>query len=236
MYLGAAALQADGTAFVGGYAQATSIDFGSGPLGGYEYAYFATLDSGLNLKNALAVNDHGLDQMRAIATPDGTGFVVTGVIDRDGVDLGGGALTYTGANQRGGGQNNDLFLAEFTTGLQHVFSHSYGDTSSQNPIALCADPDGTISWLGTAGFYTSFDGQVVSGDPNTPDDGFIVRINPQGVAQVAGSLPTGGDQLGCAPGAYALVGRYPPSGDGTVDFGAGPVAEGRGFFLRRNRF
>jgi hypothetical protein len=103
-------------------------------------------------------------------------------------------------------------------------------------VALCTDPDGTISWLGDVGYETIFDGTVASGDPMFPEDAFLVRMTPQGktesVATFAGNSAqfVGIKAMACAPGSYAMGGWTPES----LDYGTGPVPP-YGFLLKRSR-
>jgi hypothetical protein len=224
----AAALQSDGTLFVGGYG-AGPVDFGAGSRDlGSGSLFFATYGADLTVQSVLSSADYG-DEMQAVATLDGSGFVVAGVVDRSGVDLGGGPLAYSGPSPTGG-QNQDIFLARLTTQLGHVFSHGFGDTSKQDTTSLCVDADGTVSWVGLAGGETSFGGLVVSGDASMSADGFLARFGPDAAPQSAVETPTGVRQLGCIGGGYLVVGNtaFP------AQLGAGVVATG-GYIVKRSR-
>jgi hypothetical protein len=224
----AAAIQSDGTLLLGGYGQG-NVDFGAGAEAlGESSLFLATYDPQLTLENLLSAADYG-NQMQAAATLDGSGFVITGVLDRADVDLGGGALTYSGASLTGG-QNQDIFLARLTTRLGHVFSQGYGDTSEQDTTSLCLDPDGTASWVGVAGTATSFGGLVISGNESLLADGFLARFGPDGTPESVVETPSGVGQLGCTSHGYALGGHtaYP------ADLGAGVVPTG-GYLVKRPR-
>jgi hypothetical protein len=225
----AASEQTDGTILIGGYGNGL-VDFGAGPQDlGTSSIFFATYDTGLSPQASLSSPDNGND-LQAIATLDGSGFVVAGDIDRVGVDLGGGPLTYSGQNQEEGGPNVDVFLGELTTHLQHVFSRGYGDQSSQGSTALCAAPDGTIGWVGAAGMETVFGpGQLVSGAPNTGQDGFLVTFSATGQVQAVTSTETSVHSLDCSSGSYVIAGLL---ADGPLDLGGGLAPNG-GFIVKR---
>jgi hypothetical protein len=227
--VGAAALQVDGTLLVGGYGIGT-LDFGDGPrkLDPTGSLWLATYDPSFRLKSIFTVADSGFE-MQARADPSGLGFVVTGDIDRSGVDLGGGALPFGGGS---GAENRHIFLAKWTTTLGHVFSHSYGDSTAQDTTGLCLDEDGTIGWVGIAGGETTFgNGQFLSGSPGSSRDGFLATISSDGDARSAVPTQALVRGIGCAQDAYVLVGRIP---DAPVDLGAGIVPPG-GFVVRRAR-
>jgi hypothetical protein len=225
----AAALQTDGTILIGGYGTGP-VDFGMGPVDlGTSSVFFATYDSMLDGQDLISSPDSG-DELQAIPTLDGTGFVVAGDLDRPGVDLGGGPLTYSGHNQEEGGPNVDVFLAELTTQLGHVFSHGYGDQTSQGTTSLCTAPDGTIGWAGVAGMETVFgQGQLVSGAPNTGQDGFITTFSASGQPLAAVSTETTVHAMNCSGGSYVIGGLL---SDGPLDLGGGVTPNG-GFIVKR---
>jgi hypothetical protein len=231
MRLEAAALLTDGSSFIGGFEQG-GVDFGDGTKGVGESAAMAAFDPSHKLVKDLFVGDD-LVGMQAIPAADGNGYVVAGTIDRVGIDLGGGPLPYSGSGPNAG-LNTDVFLAGFTTQLEHVFSNAYGDTSAQYTTSLCTDPDGTITWVGEAGYVTRFGNLTpVSGDPTTPDDGFLVRMSPRGVPVAIGNPQPdlGLEQIGCVPGEYVMVGKAAVQ---TTSFLSQPVAPG-GFIVKAPR-
>jgi len=221
----AAALQADETLFLGGYGGG-GVDFGGGAMDlGHSSVFFVTYDPSLAPLDFFATADGG-SEMQAAATADGTGFVVAGIIDRAGVDLGDGPLPYSGPAPTGG-TNDDIFLARLTTQLGPVFSDAYGDASEQATTSLCLDPDGTISWVGLAGGATSFNGTVISGDGSLGADSFLTRFSPDGTPEVVKGVPDGITQIGCAAGAYILSGYTSYA----VDLGSGTIPSG-GYLLK----
>ena len=225
----AAAVQSDDTLLLGGYGGG-QVDFGAGSRDlGQSSVFFATYDTQLSLENLLVSADGAGNEMEAAATADGTGFVVAGVLDQTGVNLGGGPLPYSGPGPAGG-PNQDIFVARLTTHLGHVFSESFGDATSQDTTSICLDPDGAISWAGLAGVETSFGGLVVSGDATMGADGFLARFAPDGTPQAVTGTPDGVRQLACITNGYALAGYtgYP------ADLGAGVVPTG-GYVVKRAR-
>ncbi len=223
-----AAVQSDDTLLLGGFGHG-NIDFGAGSQAlGNASIFLATYDGNLALEHFLSAATGG-EQMQSVATADGSGFVIAGVLNSAGVDLGGGPLPYSGPGPTGG-ENLDIFLVRLTTQLGYVFGDAYGDTTDQETISLCLDSDGTVSWVGLAGTETMFGGLVISGDATVGADGFLARFAPDGTPQSVVETPDGVRQLACLPGAYALAGYtgYP------ADLGAGTVPAG-GYVVKRNR-
>jgi hypothetical protein len=225
----ALAMQTDGTLFVGGYGQG-QVDFGSGSqdLGTGGSVFFATYDEGMSLQNFLAESDNGAE-MQAAATADGSGFIVAGVLNQYGVDLGGGPLDYSGPTATGAG-NQDIFVARVTKELGWVYGQGYGDTSEQDTSSICVDSDGTVSWAGICGAETSFGGMVISGDPTMGADGFLARFSPGGMPESVVETPSGVRSLACTGDGYAIGGDTPYP----ADLGAGTVPQG-GYIVKRKR-
>jgi hypothetical protein len=221
-----AAIAPDGTLLVAGYAKGM-VDFGAGPQDlGDSSLLLVTYDPALNLQSSLVRPDVGY-AIQVVALDDGSGFVLTGDLDTDGLDLGGGQLSHPG-------QKNGLFIAKLTTSLHHVYSHAYGDATTHASTALCADPDGTVTWGGVNGETTDFgNGIVVRGSiMSTNDDGFLARFGPDGTPQVAIGTATGIDGVGCPPGTNVLVGsvaQFP------FDFGTGDMVPPGGYIVQRKR-
>jgi hypothetical protein len=199
--------------YVTGYFAGT-IDLGGGPLtsAGDNDIWLAALDGSngghiwsKRFGDASPQIGWGLD-----AAP--SGIVITGLAQGS-VNFGGGSLTSAG--------NYDLFLAKFSAAGVHMWSHLYGDASSQNGVAVRIDDlTGEIRLVG------QFSGSIDLGGGPLVSSGLsnicLARLTSTGAhvwsRRFGGTQSTYPRGIDVTPeGIIAMTGFF----NGTADFGGG---------------
>lgn len=157
-------------------------------------------------------NDYGA----AIAT-DASGNIFVAGSFAGSIDLGGGELIGAG--------DWDMFVAKFDANGYHLWSHAYGGTSADNPVAVAIDPSGDVFVLGTFMRTVDFGGGPMTTSDGVRPDVFVVKYGGATGAYIWGKR-FGGDDFDTAGGIYVddmgrsvIVGGF----TGTTDFGGGSV-------------
>jgi hypothetical protein len=192
---------------------AGTIDFGGGPLtgAGGQDIFLVKFDAAGNhiwsQRFGDASSQYGYD-----VTIDAWGNVVLVGYFSGAVDFGGGLLTSAG--------NNDIFVAKFDAGGNHLWSHRFGDGFSQYGRAVAVDGQGNV--LVTGQYYSTVD---FGGGPFTSAgllDIFVIKFDAGGNHLWSRSFGDGSDQYGYAIATDAadnviLTGPFA----GSVNFGGG---------------
>ncbi len=135
------------------------------------------------------------------------------------VDFGGGPLTSAGTS--------DVYLVKFSSGGTHLWSKSFGDSSTDEAYALATDADGNIFMLGK--FYGSID---FGGGPLTSSgysDIFLAKFDPDGNHDWSDHYGDGDSDYASdvaidGSGNVIIVGEFYSS----VDFGGGTLSSAGG--------
>jgi hypothetical protein len=150
------------------------MDFGGGPItsaGSFD-VFLAKLDCFGNHLWSNGWGDAGDQDGTALAVDPSGDVYLAGAFD-GAMNLGGGLLTSAG--------NQDIFLAKFTEGGSHVWSHRYGDPAKyQIPAGLATDSDYHVVMAGQFQGTVDFGGGPLTG---ADLDAFIVQFgqDPTGV-------------------------------------------------------
>jgi hypothetical protein len=136
------------------------------------------------------------------------------------VDFGGGPLSSVGST--------DVFLTKLGANGAHVWSHIYGDASTQAGYAVALDPQQNVVVTGFAAGVVDFGCGPLADAGN--GDAFVARIDPSGTCLWSKRYGDGNPQTGRAvatdpAGNPIVVGSFA----GTVDFGGGARTSKGGF-------
>jgi hypothetical protein len=192
-----------------------TVDFGGGPLAsaGSEDIFVAKFDAGGNHVWSQRFGDASSQRGQCVAVDGLRNVILTGGFQGT-VDFGGGPLTSAG--------ENDIFVAKFDAGGNHVWSQRFGDASSQTGRSVAVDGSrnviikgyfwGTVEFGGgpltSAGSHDIFVAKFDAGGNHVWSQRFGEASNQRGV-----SVAVGGS------GNVIVTGHF----WGTVDFGAGPL-------------
>lgn len=99
------------------------------------------------------------------------------------IDLGGGTLISDGTLDavRTEDINNDVFLAKYDKYGNHIWSHRFGDTSTQNSTQVVVDGNDEVVLLGRAFGKIDFGTGLL--DAEGTDDIFVVKFRSDGTAR-----------------------------------------------------
>ncbi len=216
------AVDSSGNVLVAGYFN------GSINLGGSNFTSAGNLDA--FVAKLSPSGDHvwsrsfgdGADQVAQSITTDAAGNVIITGYFAGTIDLGGGTLTSSSA------QDYDVFIAKLDPDGNHLWSRRFGDTASQGSRRVVVDPAGDVILAGSFDGTVDFGGgSLESAGGTTPGgtDIFLVKLDGATGGHVwSKRFGDEGDQR-CravtidASGNLIITGR---SG-GTVDFGGGPL-------------
>lgn len=209
-----------GNVFATGQFTGTVNGFGNGPMtsAGGSDAYLVRFNAN---GNALwtkhfgdASNQYGIE----VAADKSGNVALVGYFLGE-VDFGGGPLVSAGGI--------DMFVAKFDSMGGHLWSKSFGGANDQSASAVGVDADGNIIVVGSFAGVVDF-----GGGPRTSaggEDLFMVKFDPQGNHLWSKSFGDASDQ---GAGRVAVDGTGGiavfASGDGTIDFGGGPLTSAGG--------
>jgi len=132
------------------------------------------------------------------------------------IDFGGGALSSAGGQ--------DAYLAKLDSNGAHIWSKAYGDTAQQRALSVATDGSGNVLLAGGyAGTLTLGMSTILTSAGG--EDGFLAKLNSIGAVIWAKSFGDAAEQHASVVAVDSL-GNVLVAGqmDGSVDFGAGPVA------------
>ena len=192
-----------------------TVDFGGGPLTdlGDGDIFVAKFDPSGNHIWSQRFGDASEQWSEAIVVDQAGNVIVTGGMAGT-VDFGGGPLVSSG--------DNDIFVAKFGAGGNHIWSQRFGDPSEQYGKGVAADGLGNVIVTGRMVGNADFGGGLLIGD-GQPDI-FVAKFDSSGNhlwserfgdtnLQWGRSVATDGS------GNMIITGRL----KGTVDFGGGPL-------------
>jgi hypothetical protein len=140
------------------------------------------------------------------------------------VDFGGGALPSAGSS--------DVFVVKLDPSGAHVWSKTFGDSTSQIATGVAVDGAGDVFVIGTFSGKVDFGGGPLTA--SSPQDVFILKLDPSGAhvwskhfGHPSGLQVASGVAVDSA-GTVFMTGTF----SGPVDFGGGAIAAGgQGIFL-----
>jgi len=145
------------------------------------------------------------DYPYGLAVDANDNILLAGGYTKAGIDFGGGAFAFNGAN--------DIFLAKFDKDGKHIFSKSFGDAGDQLAQSVNVDPQGNIYISGDfTGVIDFGNGKTVSATMNEKK-GFLAKLNPMGQAIYADSF---GVNYTLTEGIYETRNDVDQSGNVTV--------------------
>ena len=206
-----------------------SVDFGGGVItnsGQFSNVYVAKMSpTGMHVWSA-GFGDTQPDELTGVTTDHQGNIVAVGKFQNT-IDFGGGTLTSAGLS--------DVFVAKFNASGTHLFSHGYGDNTTDEASAVATDSQGRM--IVTGRFFGSIDfggGPLVSAGSG---DIFVVKLNPGGVHEWSRRFGDGSNQNGLAVSVdgsnnIAITGTF----EGAVDFGGGAITSAGGLDLFLARF
>jgi hypothetical protein len=166
---------------------------------------------------ALATADHS-QAARSVAVDSLDNVYVAG--DYTGkIDLGGGIYSSAGAADNV--FKDDVFLAKYDKSGNHLWSKSFGDTSTQNATQVIVDSADNVILLGRA--FGKIDFGDGARDATGTDDFFVAKFDPDGTviwSNIFGGIdPDRAERMAVDSGGDVWVaGTF----TGTADFGRGP--------------
>jgi hypothetical protein len=139
----AIAVDSSANVIVSGYISTGSVNFGGGSLttsGGNQYTFLAKYtNAGVYSHAEVFTGVSSSDNNpTSLATDAADNVYLTGEMGKN-LDLGGGALVKSGV----GSGFNDIFLGKFDSGLNHIWSKSFGAGKPQESTALRYDKSGS---------------------------------------------------------------------------------------------
>jgi hypothetical protein len=154
----------------------------------------------------------GSSQLASSVVVDGSGNSYVVGYFTGSVDFGGGVLTSAGSN--------DIFIAKFDAGGNHIWSQRFGDTNNDVGNSVALDPLGNVIVAGWFAGTVDFGGGVLTSAGS--DDIFIAKFDAAGNpiwSQNFGdaSLDRGDDVAVDKLGNIVMAGHF----QGSVDFGGG---------------
>lgn len=197
-YVRGTATDAYGNVYVTGSFQGT-VDFGGGPLNsqGSTDIYLVKYDLGGNHLWSKSIGNSGADAGTGVDTDAAGNVYLTGAFHRT-VDFGGGGIANGGWGS--GWDTNDIFVAKYDSGGNHLWSYGYGGIPDETSAELSVNDAGDVAITGTTGspgfwdgFVTVYDAsgtqQWSQGFGGTGDDkGIGVHIDDTGNVVVTGSF------------------------------------------------
>ncbi|NIO27869.1 MAG: T9SS type A sorting domain-containing protein [Candidatus Latescibacteria bacterium] len=203
-----------GSVIVTGYFDNT-VDFGGGILtsAGLLDIFVVKFDSGGNHLWSQRFGDATNQRAYSVTVDDSGNVVVTGFLEGT-VDFGGGILTSAGLE--------DIFVAKFDPGGNHLWSRHFGDAGYQVAWSIVTDGSGNVIITGHFNNTVDFGGGPLTGAGGT--DIFVAKFDSSGnhvwsqrfgdsTSQDAYSVAVDGS------GNVVVTGYFV----GTVDFGGGPL-------------
>lgn len=166
---------------------------------------------------ALATAEHS-QAVRSVAVDAEDNVYIAG--DYTGkIDLGGGIFSSAGAADNV--FKDDVFLAKYDKSGKHIWSKSFGDTSTQNATQVIVDSAGDVILLGRA--FGKIDFGDGARDATGTDDFFVAKFRPDGSviwSTIFGGIdPDRAERMAIDSGGDVWVtGTF----TGTADFGRGP--------------
>jgi len=189
---------------------AGSIDFGGAPMTAAGYDVF--------LAKLSPQGDH-------VWSHRFLGSVPRVAVDKDGnVSLAG---SFSNATNLGGADltsvhDADIFVAKFDYAGKHIWSKSFGGYKIQLPVKVTVDGSRNIILSGDFQSDISFDGKILGSSGEF--DVFVAKLDPQGKHLWSKSFGDGSSQsTGIVTADEKGNVVFACSGDGTLDFGGGPL-------------
>lgn len=204
--------------FIGG-----TVDFGNGPLSGFDRIAIAKLDPGGAAIWSHIYPNGGHHYATGIGVSSSGAIAIAGSFEGT-LNFGGASLVSAGAD--------DIFAAGISADGAASWRHAYGDAQAQQRgLDLATDAAGSSVFVGHLTGAANFGGGALVGN-NV--DAFAVKVDADGnhvwsrvwgdpSLQFATGVAIAGD------GSVLVAGRM----DGMVDFGGGRVGTGNGLFLTK---
>lgn len=214
-----AAVDAAGNVYLIGYFQG-DIDFGGGVLtsAGSNDVYIAKFDSDGNHVWSKRFGDGNNQRGQAIVLDSAGNLYVSGWFGGT-IDLGGGPLTGTGAD--------DSFLAKLGADGSHIWSKAFGGLNNQRIEDIAVDETDGIVIVGDFMGTIDLGGGLVSSAGGA--DIFLAKYAPNGAFVWGKRFGSAGDQIGYAA-RVAPSGNVVIAGDinGSTNFGGGILGSAGG--------
>lgn len=211
------AVDGSGNIIVAGSMQG-SVDFGGGPLtsaGGYDI-FVAKFDADGNHLWSQRFGDGSQEEGYSVAVDASGNVVVTGWFGGS-VDFGGGMLTGAGLD--------DAFVAKFGPSGDHIWSHGFGDGTTQRGFDVATDASGNVIATGYFQGSVDFGGGLLASAGGK--DIYVAKYDANGShlwsQQFGDAVDQSGQGVVCdASGNVIVTGLF----ESAVDFGGGPLTNG----------
>jgi hypothetical protein len=150
----------------------------------------------------------------AIASDAAGGVVLAGHFSGV-LDFGGGALPSHGA---------DLYVARLDADGDHLWSHSFGDSSQQFMTDVAIDASGNVAITGWLNGSVDFGGGPLSSTSSFDSDAFVAKFDVNGTHEWSRRFGDADAQYGYGV-AFDAQGNVVVTGEmaGSADFGGGPL-------------
>lgn len=178
--------------------------------------FLITLEGDGSTRGGSAFVGAGLDSPTGLVVDGGGNIIIGGYFDGD-VAFGGELLFSAG--------EDDIFLAKFLPGGEHVWSYRFGDVADDRLWDVAVDGQGNVGIAGTVGggVVDLGGGGLDPGGGVDSDDAIVASYSPNGAHRWSRRL--GDDSVQRARGvAFDPVGDMLVAGEfgGTIDFGGQP--------------
>jgi hypothetical protein len=209
----AVGLDAAGNVFVTGIINGT-VDFGGGPLVVVTQTdvFLAKFDTGGSHLWSQRFGDFGPDFGNALAIDNLGNVIITGGFQNT-VDFGGGPFVSLGGY--------DIFVAKYNASGTHQWSRRFGNTNSDDGVAIAVDAARNVVVTGRFQGSVDFGGGALVSASGSPDI-FLAKYNENAVHQWSRRFGNAASELGRsvatdAGGNVIMTGTF----QNTVDFGGG---------------